>query len=421
VALDGVRHAAGELTMSELIDNRAHRIRTLKEIIQKLHGGADPDEVRDQLRTLVRETDSTEIAAMEQELIAGGMAVEEVQSMCDLHSQLLGEVLVQPVAISPLPGHPLDTFQRENEALAAAAGELRAAARRLAEPDGLPAARAAFGRLMDVEKHYQRKENLLFSCLERHGVTGPSKVMWGKDDEARELLRAVGDALAVDAADPGEAALVRDAVVEPALAAIEEMIRKETLILLPMARTTLTEDEWAEIWRESPRFGTCLVEPRSGYRPPAAEAPRDVAHLEAGQALVFPTGALTFAQLRALFSVLPVDLTFVDADDRVRYFSEGPDRVFERSKAILGRKVQHCHPPKSVHQVEAILAAFRAGRQDVAEFWIQMRGRFVHIRYFAVRGEDGAYLGTLEVTQDLTLLRALEGERRLLHFEAEAS
>jgi DUF438 domain-containing protein len=407
--------------MSELIDNRAHRIRTLKEIIQKLHRGTPPDEVRATLRAMVRETSSSEIAAMEQELIAGGMPVEEVKSMCDLHSQVLREVLMEPVQIAPPPGHPLDTFARENEALEAAIAEMRALAPVSGEAPDLDAWRGVFSSLMDVEKHYLRKENLLFSCLERHGITGPSKVMWGKDDEVRELLKAFGETLAVDRMSADEAALVVETIVEPALAALEEMISKEARILLPMSRETLTEDEWAEIWQESPRFGFCLVEPRTGYRPPAAAAPHKLASVQAGEALVFPSGTLDLSQLKGIFAALPVDITFVDADDRVRFFSEGPDRVFERSKAILGRKVHHCHPPKSVHIVEEIVASFRDGRQDVAEFWIQLRGRFVHIRYFAVRNEDGAYLGTLEVTQDLTRLRALEGERRLLEFEGDAA
>jgi DUF438 domain-containing protein len=407
--------------MSELIDNRAHRIRNLKEIIQKLHAGADPEEVRNELRTIVHETDSTEIAAMEQELIAGGMAVEEVQSMCDLHSQVLREVIVQPVQISPSPGHPLDTFQLENEALTSVVAEMREVVADLTTKDAMLSAREVFGRLMDVDKHYQRKENLLFSCLERHGVTGPSKVMWGKDDEVRELLKAVGEALSVDGVSADEASLVVETVVEPALAAIEEMIHKETMILLPMSRSTLSEDEWAEIWQESPRFGFCLVEPRDSYRPAAPKAPEKTADVAPDQAIVFPTGALNFDQLRGIFAALPVDLTFVDADDRVRYFSEGADRVFERSKAILGRKVHHCHPPKSVHIVEEIVSSFKAGTQDVAEFWIEIRGRFIHIRYFAVRDGDGGYLGTLEVTQDLTRLRQLDGERRLLSFGEDAT
>ncbi len=407
--------------MSELIDNRAHRIRTLKEIIQELHRGAPTDHVRATLRALVRETSSSEIAAMEQELIAGGMPVEEVQSMCDLHSQVLREVLVEPVQIAPPPGHPIDTFQLENRALEGVIADVRALAAAAGESPDLGRWREVYGRLMDIEKHYQRKENLLFSCLERHGITGPSKVMWGKDDQVRELLAALGEALAVDGMSADEAALVVETVVEPALAAIEEMISKEERILLPMSRETLTGDEWAEIWHESPRFGFCLVEPRTGYRPPAPAAPARLAAVPAGEALVFPSGALDLAQLRGIFAALPVDITFVDADDRVRFFSEGPDRVFERSKAILGRQVHHCHPPKSVHVVEEIVSSFRDGRQNVAEFWIQLRGRFIHIRYFAVRDEAGAYLGTLEVTQDLSRLRELQGERRLLEFAAGAA
>jgi DUF438 domain-containing protein len=415
--------------MSELINNRAHRIQTMKEIIKHLHRGGSADEVRGKLRTMVRETDASEIAAMEQELMAEGMRVEEVQSMCDLHASVLKEVLVQiePVQAGPglAPGHPVDTFRRENQALREAVARMRAAMQTLgalsdaAVPGHeLAAWRHAYNDLMDVEKHYQRKEHLLFSCLERHGITGPSKVMWGKDDEVRALLKTLGEALAAESATAAEWKIVMQALAEPALAAVEEMIYKEENILLPMARNALTEDEWGEIWQQTPEYGYCLVEPREGYRPPLTTDPAKVAAVGAHESLLFPTGALTPAQIRGLFGALPLDLTFVDADDRVRYFSEGPDRVFARSKAILGRQVQHCHPPKSVHIVEQILADFKSGRQSVAEFWIPLHGKFVHIRYFAVRDEAGTYQGTLEVTQDLTRLRALAGERRLLQYDA---
>jgi DUF438 domain-containing protein len=129
-----------------------------------------------------------------------------------------------------------------------------------------------------------------------------------------------------------------------------------------------------------------------------------------------PTGNLTLQQLTAIFSTLPVDLTFVDANDRVAFFSEGPDRVFARSKAVIGRQVQNCHPPQSVETVDRILSDFREGRQSVAEFWIDFGPRFVHIRYFAVRDAE-RYLGCLEVTQDATAIRKLEGQRRLLQYK----
>jgi hypothetical protein len=184
-----------------------------------------------------------------------------------------------------------------------------------------------------------------------------------------------------------------------------------------MCLDRFTEDEWGEIWASSPRYGWCLVEPQQGYQPPDA-AVRESLRLASTEAVQLPTGNLTIEQLVGIFANLPVDVTFVDADDHVAYFSEGPDRVFARSKAIIGRKVQHCHPPRSVDIVDRIVTDFREGRQNVAEFWITLDGKFVHIRYFAVRDSQNRYLGTLEVTQDLTRVRALEGERRLLAYDA---
>ncbi|MBE0659830.1 MAG: DUF438 domain-containing protein [Bryobacteraceae bacterium] len=412
--------------MSELIDNRAHRIRTLKTIIKRLHGGESPEAVKTQMKELVGETDYSEIVAMEQELMADGMPVEEMRGMCDLHSLVTREVLVQIAPPGVEPGHPLDTFRRENDAIRGVLERMRAAMSALeavddAAPGGKPLMewRQAYNDLMDVEKHYQRKENALFSKLEAHGITGPSKVMWAKHDDVRALLKEMGAALSVQDATAGEFKLVAATAGETAAAAVEEMIHKEENILLPMSQNTLTEDEWADIWLASPRYGWCLVEPLDGYRPPEQVVKQGL-KLSGGEDVELPTGTLALKQMIALFNTLPVDITFVDASDRVAFFSEGPDRVFARSRAIIGRKVQHCHPPKSVDTVERIVGDFRAGRQDVAEFWIQLHGKFVHIRYFALRSEEGEYLGTLEVTQDLTRLRALEGERRLLEYDTPA-
>ena len=409
--------------MSELIDNRAHRIRTLKQIIKHLHAGGSPDEVRGRLRELVREVDHSEIVAMEQELMAEGMPVEEIQSMCDLHSQVTREVLVKLPERPFPPGHPVDTFRRENEAIRVVVARMREIFARLQALDDeadagalVLAWRQALNELMDLDKHYQRKEHVFFSRLERHGITGPSKVMWAKDDEVRGLLKELGQALEAQGATAGEWKLVAATVGATALAAVEEMIYKEEAIFLPLCQDTFTEEDWAEIWLASPRYGWCLVEPREGYRPPESVV-RQGLRVPASEGIEMPTGTLSLEQLTAIFSTLPVDLTFVDAEDRVAFFSEGPDRIFARSKAVLGRKVQHCHPPRSVAVVDRILNDFREGRHDVAEFWIDFRGRFVHIRYFAVRDRERRYLGTLEVTQDVTRIRKLEGERRLLQYD----
>lgn len=414
--------------MSEYIDNRSHRIRQMKAIIQQLHDGVSPEEVKEQMAQLVRETDAQEIAAMEQLLILEGTPITEIQRMCDLHHQVAKDFLRDPQPIELAPGHPVDTFQRENQALLQTVEAMRAELRGLqSAADGQAVVervrnlQAHFNQLMDVEKHYQRKENLLFSILERHDIYGPSKVMWGKDDEARAALKALEEAMRGD-----EDALLtgKDAIraaAEAALGHVEGMVAKEENVLLPMSMQTLTEDEWGEIWEQSPEYGWCIVEPRVGYHPPLPIAPPDEADIPPQRGIRLDSGHLTPDQLRGLFNVLPLDMTFVDAEDRVRFFSETAERIFPRSKAILGRKVQHCHPPKSVDVVERILDDFRAGRQNVAEFWIELHGKFVHIRYFAIRDEQGTYLGTLEVTQDLTPLRGLQGERRLLQYDAPSN
>jgi hypothetical protein len=406
--------------MAELIENRERRVKLLKEIIGRLHDGARPDEVKGKLRTLIGSATHAEIMAMEQELMAEGMPARSLQGLCDLHSQVLREILVQlprPVA----PGHPVDTFRRENEAICGVLRRMRAAIAEIAGlQDGADASsvllncRQGFNELMDLEKHYQRKEHLLFSCLERHGITGPSKVMWGKDDEIRMLLKDLGRTLGRREGNTSGEKLVPAA--ETAICAIEEMIYKEENILFPLCLDKLSEEEWAEIWASSPRYGWCLIEPQTGYQPPATHSAR-VADPSIFQ---LPTGNLDLQQLLAIFTTLPVNLTFVDADDRVRFYSEGPDRIFARSKAIIGRKVQYCHPPHSVDTVDRILNDFRDGRQSVAEFWLDLRGRFIHVRYFAVRGENREYLGTLEVTQDVTRIRSLTGERRLLQYDGAA-
>jgi len=409
--------------MSELINNREHRIKALKEIIKRLHAGEPPESVKDRLAALVTEVDATEIAAMEQQLMDEGMAATEIQSMCDLHSQVLRDVNRDEAGVSFPPGHPGDTFVVENHAIRNLVTRMRGTVEKIAAlaadadaADLRIELLTSFGELTDVDKHYRRKENLLFPCLERYGITGPSTVMWGKDDEVREMVSALDEALRVGELGADELSVVAEAVAAPLFAAVEEMTMKEEMILLPMARDTLTEDDWGEIFQQSPEYGWCLIEPRTGWTPPEAEGPAKTVDMPSGHSVVFPSGTLTIEQLQGIFSTMPVDMTFVDAEDRVRFFSEGPERVFDRSRTIIGRKVHHCHPPKSVHIVEQIISDFREGRQSAAEFWIELGGRFLHIRYFAVRDEAGEYLGTLEVSQDCTGIRALIGEQRLLSY-----
>jgi hypothetical protein len=271
-----------------------------------------------------------------------------------------------------------------------------------------------------VEKHYSRKENLLFPFLEKHGISGPPSVMWGKHDETRALLAKALQAVREPPSGAAEARRVSDQALKPLAASIDEMIFKEENILFPMCLDTLTEAEWYEIWRQSPDIGFCLYDPVDEWHPaelPAEAAPPAGAPAGDAARLHLPSGSFTGEQLEAVLNGLTVDVTFVDAEDRVRYFNQAADRIFTRTRAILGRKVQQCHPPDSVHIVERILRDFKSGAQSRAAFWIQMGGKFVHIEYVALRDKERKYLGTLEISQDLTAKRALRGERRLLSYE----
>ncbi len=407
--------------MCELIENGGLAPKDLlKHLILQLHVGAAPAQVQRQLVRMLGQVPYGLVVEVEQELIEDGMPPSEVTRLCHLHGAALeGAIDVSDAPAAP-PGHPAHTFALENAALRAELHALTAITAALEElDDGAPAAdallavRARLNALADVEKHYLRKEHLLFPFLEKHGITGPPKVMWGKHDEARALLRAALDAVAAaGGASAGEARSVVALAVRPAAQAIRDMTDREENILLPMSLDTLDELEWWEIARQSAEIGFCLVDPEEGWRPASAPAAPPE---EAGPGRIkLPTGTLRAQELEAILNALPIDATFVDAEDRVRYFTHGRERVFSRSRAILGRKVQHCHPPSSVDTVERILGAFRAGTEDRAAFWIQTRGRFVHIEYVALRDAAGAYLGCLEVTQDLTQKRALAGEQRLL-------
>jgi DUF438 domain-containing protein len=252
----------------------------------------------------------------------------------------------------------------------------------------------------------------VFPFLEKHGITGPPAVMWAKHDETRALMKKALEVLSRGLAGGTEARWVL-----PELAAathsITEMISKEENILFPMCLDALTEEEWHEVYRQSPEIGFCLYDPQTEWLPSKGKWEESAAPGAGEGRIILPTGSLSVRELVPLLNTIPLDITFVDADDTVRFFSQGKDRIFTRSRAIIGRKVQQCHPPASVSKVQKILDDFRSGANDVSSFWINFKGRFVLIEYFALRDGNGAYLGTLEVSQDLTDKKKLEGEKRL--------
>ena len=413
--------------MSELIDNASKNKEILRHLLLQVHQGEVPEAVRHQLERILGKVPYEQVVEVEQELLAEGLPAEEILKFCDIHTQVLKGNIQQREEMSLPPGHPVETFREENRALQWEIDQLRRILRKLAlEPESGPAdsnldqVKMRFYALADVEKHYSRKENLLFPYLEQHGIKGPSTVMWAKDDEARERVKAGIEVLeATAAATAGEIQGLAELILEPALEALEDMIYREEQVLFPLAFESLGEAEWFSISRQSPEIGFCLYDPQVEWLPEVQRGSEDSGQLQ--DRIQLPSGSLDREQLLAILNTIPFDVTFVDAEDRVRYFSQGRERIFTRTRAIIGRKVQLCHPPGSVHVIQQILDDFRSGRQDRAPFWINMKGKFIHIEYFALRDAEGNYLGTLEVSQDLTAKRALEGEQRLLAYsEGEA-
>lgn len=413
--------------MSEYINNRAKRQEILKRLIRQLHEGKTVEEVKGEFAALLRDVGAAEIAEIEQALIAEGLPETEVKRLCDVHVAVFRESLDTQTKPEAIPGHPVHTFRAENTAaervLNALKGALDALKATPAEAQ-LKQARERLRELREYEKHYLRKENILFPFLERHGFTGPSSVMWAIHDDIRAGWKALDELLAAGPGDDRSTERSRrspaafndwiDELFEPLNTAIREMFYKEENILFPTALEKLSADEWVKVRAQEPEVGYYYVQPGDQWPPKTAGEAAAPTPSPAEGLLHLDTGVLTAQEVNLLLKHLPVDVTYVDKDDTVRYFSQTKERIFARAPAIIGRKVQKCHPPASVHRVQRILDDFRAGRRDMAEFWIQMQGKFIHIRYFAIRDEKSEYQGTLEVSQDVTHIRTLEGERRLL-------
>ncbi|MBN2224919.1 MAG: DUF438 domain-containing protein [Deltaproteobacteria bacterium] len=270
--------------------------------------------------------------------------------------------------------------------------------------------------LIESESHYVREENVLFPVIEKHGITGPPQMMWTEHTEIRKLKKELSSIIEKPDATPFDQFAHRLHETASELAdLLASHFNKENSILFPAALRVIPEREWPEIRRQFDELGYCCFTPPVPAAPDSAykDTPSPAAKTADGS-VTFETGTLSIAELHALLDSLPIDVTFVDKDDTVRYFNQAADRIFPRAKAIIGRTVGNCHPAKSIDKVQAILDGFRDGTLPKAEFWIPMDEKLIYIRYLPVRDSAGAYLGCLEVTQDITPIKKIEGAKRLL-------
>lgn len=412
--------------MSELINNSRSRKDRLKELILKLHEGESPDLVRKELAETLQSVPYGEVVEVEQELINEGLPESEVLRLCDIHGEVLQGHVDQTGAVPVPEGHPVDVFMKENielKKVTKKTGDMLDSIPKVPE-DNFPNFKnelmSCFNDLMDTDKHYQRKEYLLFPYLEQKEITGPPKVMWGKHDEIREQLKGCIALIKEPELTKDDLADSLDLIFYPVLKALDDMVQKEEEILFPMAMDLLTEEEWWSIHQQTLEFGFTLYDPPVDWQPEGFQKTTEKAAKGGSDGTIqLPSGSFTAGEIMAILNTIPVDMTFVDKNDKVKYFTQGSHRIFARSRSIINRDVRLCHPPGSVYIVEKILEDFKSGKASHAPFWIQMKGKFILIEYYALRDEDGEYLGTLEVSQDLTEARSLEGEQRILSYGTE--
>lgn len=387
------------------ITDPEQRIEVLKEIIKDLHKGEDMKVLKQRFLTLIRDVAPSEIASMEQQLMDEGMPEAEVKRLCDVHVEVFKESLEDKVVPGLPAGHPVHTYMLENREAEKIILQMQA----IHDIDKEKALLSSLlEKLSAIDIHYTRKENQLFPVLEALGISGPSKIMWALHDDIRKLFKDMKESV-----DKGSATVDG---LKKLIKTLNDMIFKEEHILYPMALDTLSETDWVKVGDGEEEIGYSWITPAEKWEPSADGYQENLPPEKVGS-ITLDTGLLTVEQINLLLTHLPVDISFVDENDKVTYYSNTEERVFPRSPGIIGRSVKNCHPPKSVHIVNRIMDGFKAGDKDTAEFWIQMAGKFIHIRYFAVRDSNGKYKGTLEVSQDVTSIRGLEGERRLLDWQ----
>ncbi|HRG03980.1 MAG: DUF438 domain-containing protein [Bacteroidia bacterium] len=263
----------------------------------------------------------------------------------------------------------------------------------------------------DVQKftdYYQIKENILFPLVEKYVADYRCiSVMWSIHDDIRKNINQLIDILNLNDTDLKHLNRLTGDIFYN----IYSIIFREERLLFPVIQKYIPADEIENIWNESVESGFPYINPpKKENVMEKNKVPSDLIELKSGQ--------LTAEQIVLVFSHLPVDITFVDENNKVRFFSTPKERIFHRTNAVIGRDVHNCHPKESVHVVEQIVEAFRAGKKDKADFWISMRnGKRVLIQYFAVRNEHNEYKGVIEVTQEISEIQRLEGDRRILDWE----
>ncbi|MEM1619763.1 MAG: DUF438 domain-containing protein [Fervidicoccaceae archaeon] len=423
----------------------------IKEALKAIHRGENVEELKKRLSGLLSKISPTDIPLIEQELIKEGVSVREILKLCDLHVALFREHLAGRELAGVPQGHPLDLLLRENEKITALAEALGLYAKALERAEEVEKAkilaelRALEGELRSLRSHYSKIQMLLFPYLEKMGLIAVPRVLWGKEDEVLLKVRKLLGLLRGERVDPGELAALASEVSR----GLQDLVFRENKILFPSLWALLDESAWSAILEEMrrSRLGSLVegleegwapsVEPRLPHEWGLELSPSKIAGLAPEIHLILSsrglspdnyelrrdgdlelgTGYLSPRELAGILASLPLELTFADAEGRVRFYSESKlAKAFPRARTVLGRRLEFCHPPRLERFVGEIFEELRRGKRDVVEFWTRREGRTYRVLVVAVRGERGEFLGALEIAEDLTnvIERASEIESEVL-------
>ncbi len=402
--------------MSEFLNNGSARQEELADFARRLIRGDKGKMLIEKHKDIIDTVTPIETMMLLDQLLKEGISNEMVKSQVGKIINAFFLSLSSHQWEKPEETHFLSLLMSENRAVEKIMAKIKAVVKLLYKKDGSDD-RNAFGDLRKLigelkiyELHYIKKENILFPVIEKiFPQYRCLQLMWSFHDDFRRSLKSIDTILSTDVPDKE----ILNKELGKLFFVVLPIIFREEQIVYPVAFQTIPDSIWMDMLQQSFEIGWCYLVPPSKIKDNIKEGVAPNGKVNLG------TGSLTPEQISLLFDNLPVDITFVDENNEVCYFSGVKDRIFPRSKAIIGRKVQNCHPHESVHIVNEIIDAFRTGQRDHADFWIQMKGRFIQIRYFAIRDEQGKYKGTIEVSQDVTGIRQLQGERRLLDWKAE--
>ena len=414
----------GKIQMEENLKIDRKKIDKIMAIkLNYLKGNISLQEAKKEMQTSFKSVTAQEFAICEQYLQQYGISDDVLAERMDEILEIFDGVLVSNKLDVPL-GHPIRTYLDEVEAIRIVLNQII----NMIEKKFIKNQWAEnYDKLEEINIHFARKQNQLYPSLESRGFDKPSKVMWTLENNIKDIIKKAKGYL--DDNEDEKFINIQNEVVEM----VEDMMVKEEEILYPTSMDLLSEEDFIKMRRGDDEIGYCLIKQPPFYGNEErkdkeissnGEFLKDLANVlqkhgilntsSRNEVLDVSQGKLTLEQINLIFKHLQVDLSYVDENEIVKFYSDTKHRVFPRSAGVIGRKVQNCHPRESVDTVEEIIRAFREGEQDEAEFWLEIGGKFIYIIYNAVRDEDGNFRGVLEMMQDVTKIRGLEGSQRLL-------